>query len=113
MEMIKIFGFRDAQKRNNSEEVEEKETREGVESSRSGVHLVVATVITSPRSLFIASIFLAVSSVCNGCSVDLCSIIPPASATGFPCYQGTTSDTTKCFLTDPLLQGIGWIKETA
>jgi hypothetical protein len=39
---------------------------------------------------------------CNRCLQDLCSIIPPAGVS-YPCYQGTRSDTTLCYNTDPLL----------
>jgi hypothetical protein len=39
---------------------------------------------------------------CNRCLQDVCSIVPPAGAS-FPCYQGTKSDTSLCYTTDPLL----------
>jgi hypothetical protein len=50
-------------------------------------------------------------SPCNGCT-DVCSLVPPANSS-FPCYQGTPSDASKCFKTDPLLaSGTTWTCET-
>ncbi len=46
---------------------------------------------------------------CTGCS-SICTIIPPSTASAaFPCYQGTPTDTSKCYYTDPLvLTGSTW-----
>lgn len=39
---------------------------------------------------------------CKGCST-VCSILPPPGS-DFLCYEGSPSDTTKCFSTDPLIK---------
>jgi hypothetical protein len=42
---------------------------------------------------------------CNG----QCSLIPPADKSGYPCYQGSPDDASKCYKTDPLLaSGTSW-----
>ncbi len=49
------------------------------------------------------------ATACTGCTT-VCTIIPPSTASSeFPCYQGTPSDTSKCYYTDPLvLSGSTW-----
>ncbi len=42
-------------------------------------------------------------SICTTCTANVCSIIPPANSTGYPCYQGNNKDTQQCYNTDPLL----------
>lgn len=49
------------------------------------------------------------SDICN-CTDNLCSLIPPPDAGGFPCYQGDNQDATFTYKTDPLIKsGTTWI----
>lgn len=50
------------------------------------------------------------ATACNRCSDNVCSILPPSTSPGFPCYQGTNEDAKFCFNTDPLLlDGSKWV----
>ncbi len=42
------------------------------------------------------------AGVCD-CSANPCALVPPPTAGGFPCYEGSIDDAKFCFKTDPLL----------
>ena len=67
------------------------------------------------RSLTLIYLFALIINVAQGqsdiceCDEDLCSLVPPADADGFPCYQGNIQDATFTYRTDPLLKsGTTW-----
>jgi hypothetical protein len=48
------------------------------------------------------------STVCAVCT-SICTIVPPESATGIPCYQGAPADTATTFQRDPVIpKGSTW-----
>ena len=48
------------------------------------------------------------AEACTGCTAN-CSIVQPSTTDSLPCYQGTPTDTSKCFYTDPAVaSGSKW-----